>query len=114
MSFPIDLFDGRDYMASNNEDNEIDLETINSEIPLSSPNSYIPQAKALAPSGISKSTVKIIPFLKKWTQFLGSSEFGSWVGWVGWVGRVGKTKKIYHKSQYSEFGRIVVFNGSLF
>ncbi|CAG5078108.1 Oidioi.mRNA.OKI2018_I69.PAR.g8902.t1.cds [Oikopleura dioica] len=29
----MDLFDGRDYMASNNEDNEIDLETINSEIP---------------------------------------------------------------------------------
>ena len=47
-------------------------------------------------------------------QRRGSSEFGSWVGWVGWVGRVGKTKQIYNKSQYSEYGRIVVFNGSLF
>ena len=60
MSFPIDLFDGRDYMASNNEDNEIDLETINSEIPLSPPRSYIPQAKALAPQCVLKSTVKNI------------------------------------------------------
>ena len=59
MSFPIDLFDGRDYMASNNEDNEIDLETINSEIPLSPPGAYIPQAKALAPQSYLKSTVKI-------------------------------------------------------
>ena len=58
MSFPIDLFDGRDYMASNNEDNEIDLETINSEIPLSPPSSYIPQAKALALQHLLESTVK--------------------------------------------------------
>jgi hypothetical protein len=70
MSFPIDLFDGRDYMASNNEDNEIDLETINSEIPLSPPSSYIPQAKALAPQDVLKSTVKISHyFIKKWTHF---------------------------------------------
>ena len=39
----MDLFDGRDYMASNNEDNEIDLETINSEIP---PAQFNPQEEA--------------------------------------------------------------------